>query len=282
MLIENMKKRLSNKPELLDELVPSFPVACRRLTPGPGYLEALTDDKVDLIKSKIVKFDATGIITADGKHRPVDMIVCATGFDTTFTPRFPVKGRGGLSLAERWKETTENYLSIATDGFPNYFMCFGPNSALGEGNLLLLLEKEIDYFTYCVQKIQRDNIAAMCVRPEVVRSFTQYCDEYFKRTVFSAKCRSWYKGGAEEGRVTALWPGKTLFFSPVMRMDGTLIILGSSLHARKVFATPRWEDYEYEYVDGNNYGWIGDGWTENEKYDRVNVDYLDDDQVDAP
>jgi cation diffusion facilitator CzcD-associated flavoprotein CzcO len=83
---ENMKRRLANKPGLIDELLPSFPPACRRLTPGPGYPEALTDDKVDLITSDIVKVDETGIITADGQHRPVDMLVCATGFDTTCTP----------------------------------------------------------------------------------------------------------------------------------------------------------------------------------------------------
>jgi len=50
----------------------------------------------------------------------------------------------------------------------------------------------------------------------------------------------------------------------------------------KALAHPRWEDYEYEYVDDNPNGWIGDGWTENEKYKRINVDYLDDDQVDFP
>lgn len=93
--VKNMKRRLANKPELIDDLIPSFPPACRRLTPGPGYLEALTDEKVDIITSNIVKVDETGIITADGQHRPVDMIVCATGFDTSYTPRFMVKGRVG-------------------------------------------------------------------------------------------------------------------------------------------------------------------------------------------
>lgn len=260
---ENMKARLANKPELFDELVPSFPPACRRLTPGPGYLEALTDPKVNLIKSDIVKVDETGIVTADGQHRPVDMLVCATGFDTSSTPRFPIIGSGGMPLSEKWKDTPENYMSVTTDGFPNFFICLGPNSGLGEGNLLLLIEKSIDYFTECIQKMQRDNIRAMTVRRDAVRRFTKYCDQYFSLTVFSSKCRSWYKGGTEDGRIVALWPG-------------------SSLHARKAFANPRWEDFEYEYVDDNPAGWLGDGWTENEKYNRINVDYLDDDQIDFP
>ena len=40
---ELMKKRLGDKKAgLLEQLVPKFPPHCRRLTPGPGYLEALS------------------------------------------------------------------------------------------------------------------------------------------------------------------------------------------------------------------------------------------------
>ncbi|KAH1828509.1 hypothetical protein KXX35_006061 [Aspergillus fumigatus] len=263
VFLQNMKRRLSRKPEMCEDLIPSFPPVCRRLTPGPGYLEALTDDKVDVITSKIIKVDAEGIITADGQHHPTDVLVCATGFDTTFNPRFPVIGRNGVTLANRWQKTPETYLSLAVDGFPNYFICLGPNAALGEGNLLLLIEKEIDYFTLCVQKMQRDNIRAMSVKKEAVEMFTRYCDQYFSRTVFSEKCRSWYKGGTEDGRVIALWPG-------------------SSLHSMKALAHPRWEDYTYDYVNDNPNGWLGDGWTENEKLKKINVDYLNDDEIDFP
>ncbi|KAJ5752204.1 hypothetical protein N7520_009121 [Penicillium odoratum] len=261
--VNNMKRRLAGKPELIDDLIPAFPPACRRLTPGPGYLEALTNEKVDIITTNIVKVDETGIITADGQHRPADMIVCATGFDTSCTPRFTVKGRGGITLADHWKENPQTYLSIATNGFPNYFISLGPNAGLGEGNLLTLIEKAVDYFTKCVIKIQRDNIRAMSVRPESVKRFTQFCDQYFSRTVFSSKCRSWYKGGTEDGRVTALWPG-------------------SSLHSMAAFEHPRWEDFEYEYIGDNAMGWLGDGWTENEKRNKINVDYLDDEKIDFP
>ncbi|KAL4794375.1 hypothetical protein BDV19DRAFT_390214 [Aspergillus venezuelensis] len=260
---ENMERRLRNKPELVKDLIPAFAPACRRLTPGPGYLEALTDDKVEVISSPIVKIVEDGVLTEDGKHHPTDVVVCATGFNTTFTPRFPIVGKDGVSLSKRWETTPENYLSLAVDGFPNYFVCLGPNAALGEGNLLLLIEKEIDYITYCLVKMQRDNIRSMNVRKEAVEMFTKHCDQYFSRTVFGMECRSWYKGGSLNGRVTALWPG-------------------SSLHAMKALASPRWEDYTYEYVNDNPNGWIGDGWAEDERNKIISVDYLDDDQIDFP
>lgn len=49
-----------------------------------------------------------------------------------------------------------------------------------------------------------------------------------------------------------------------------------------MFAHPRWEDFEYEYVNDNPNAWIGDGWTEKEKNGIIDVDYLDDDQIDFP
>jgi hypothetical protein len=57
---------------------------------------------------------------------------------------------------------------------------------------------------------------------------------------------------------------------------------GSSLHSLKALAYPRWEDYAYDYVNDNPNGWLGDGWTENEKLKKINVDYLNDDEVDFP
>lgn len=57
---------------------------------------------------------------------------------------------------------------------------------------------------------------------------------------------------------------------------------GSSLHALKTFSNPRWEDFEYEYINDNPNGWIGDGWTAAEKLRSFDVNYLDDDQIDFP
>lgn len=34
-----MKKKLEKKPEIMEAMEPAWPPGCRRLTPGPGYLE---------------------------------------------------------------------------------------------------------------------------------------------------------------------------------------------------------------------------------------------------
>lgn len=62
-----MASRLAAKPELLEKIIPDFSPSCRRLTPGPGYLEALTADNVAYIPEKIAEFTEEGIRTVDGK-----------------------------------------------------------------------------------------------------------------------------------------------------------------------------------------------------------------------
>ena len=48
------------------------------------------------------------------------------------------------------------------------------------------------------------------------------------------------------------------------------------------FSNPRWEDYEYTYVNSNPFGWFGNGWTLNEINKNINVDYLNDENIDYP
>ncbi|KAK9349967.1 hypothetical protein V1523DRAFT_421257 [Lipomyces doorenjongii] len=263
-LNEHMMKKLTKKPEILQKLLPDFLPGCRRITPGPHYLNALTQDNVSFISEEISSITAGGVVTNDGILRPVDAIICATGFDTTWTGRFPIFGRGGKKLADKWAEYPETYLSVATDEFPNMFISLGPNSEQGTGSLSIVIEKIGEYVCAAVEKIQRECIKTMTVKRASVESFVEFCDQYFPKTVFSLPCRSWYKRGTSEGRVSGMWPG-------------------SSLHFITTLANPRWEDYEYEYVNDNVMAWLGDGFTEAQKIPEADrAYYLDPENIDFP
>lgn len=241
-----MKQRLSKKPEIADKLIPSFSVGCRRLTPGPGYLEALTSDNVNFISDRIAAITPTGLQLENGKVVEVDALVCATGFNTASAPPFSVTGKGGVTLEERWKPFPESYLALTIDPFPNYFMMLGPNSGIGSGSLTMILESQGDYIIKCIRKMQKEDYASMTPKPERVRDFSEYVGEYFKRTVYMDECNSWYRAkGDKEDRIVGLWPG-------------------SCLHAIETFRSPRWEDYEFESVEGsgaNGLRWLGNGWS---------------------
>ncbi|KAH9830110.1 FAD/NAD-binding domain-containing protein [Rhodofomes roseus] len=262
----HMKNKLTKKPWIADFLIPEFGVACRRLTAGPGYLESLCADNVDFQPTHIKHVTANGIELVDGTHEELDVLICATGYDYSFQLDFPIVGRGGATIQDKWAPHPSTYLAVCTDGFPNWFMSLGPNSGVGSGSLLALIERQVDYAVAAARKMQRERLKSVEVKKEAVADFDEYLEHYFPNTVYSEKCRSWYKMGKEEGRVVALWPG-------------------SCLHAVRALEHPRWEDFQYELPDGvkNRMHWLGDGQTYNEKTmtgDRAW--YLNDDQVDFP
>lgn len=251
---KNMRERLRAKPEIVDHLIPDFPPLCKRLTPGPGYLEALTAAHVNVIHQSILKVDENAIITADGERRPVDAIICATGFETAPGAGFPIFGQNGVNVRDKYRHRPETYLGHCTDGFPNFFQSLGPNSFQGAGSLLIMMEYVHRYFAKVLRKLAYSNVKTIQPKRKQVENFTNYCEEYFKSTVYSASCVSWYKtprpGASPEERktapVTALWPG-------------------SSLHSLNALKSVRWEDFELETCDGDDFGWFGNGWTVAEK-----------------
>lgn len=195
-----MEKKLAKKPHIAKALIPSFAVGCRRLTPGPGYLEALCEDHVDFIPAPIERITATGIQCTDGTSREYNTIVCATGFDTSYRPRIPIIGRNGNNLQDLWDAPAPpHYLSmLAGPGHPNFvsrrhllsplqpgqelvgsaghllqaralqFIVNGPNSALGSGSLLVLFEREVDYIVSCIDKMLRENYRTMSAKQSAV------------------------------------------------------------------------------------------------------------------
>lgn len=245
-----MKARLAKKPHYYDWLKPNFAPGCRRITPGPGFLEALVEDNVTFTRDRIAQIDRTGIITEDGTHHAIDVLVCATGFYASAAPPFPVTGLNGHTLQSHWSDRSHNYLSLTTDQFPNHFFMLGPNGAIAEGSLTMMIESTGSYILKCIRKLQRENVKSMTIKPALVRDFTRYCDAYFEGTVFKDDCNSWYRKngqGVPGDKVTGLWPGSTL-------------------HCIEAMRSPRWEDYEYEYfeeengAEGNRMGWLGNGW----------------------
>jgi cation diffusion facilitator CzcD-associated flavoprotein CzcO len=84
-------------------------------------LEALTETNVRVVFEGIKEIVPQGIKLDSGEIVELDAIVCATGFDVSWKPRFPVIGRGGADLREQWGQRPTAYMSLAVPNFPNYF-----------------------------------------------------------------------------------------------------------------------------------------------------------------
>lgn len=85
------------------------------------YLESLSQDNTTVETEGILKITPDGLETQSGKKYNVDVIVCATGFDTSFKPPFSLIGPDKKDLRDVWKDEPRSYLSVAASGFPNYF-----------------------------------------------------------------------------------------------------------------------------------------------------------------
>ncbi|ROW14210.1 hypothetical protein VPNG_04322 [Cytospora leucostoma] len=196
--IERIKARLAKKPELLEELLPDFSPNCRRLTPGPGYLEALQEENLDFIRQPIKRFTETGIETVDGKHREVDAVFCATGANGNQIPPFPIRAHG-KELGSLWHPDGEygfpySYLGAATPGFPNLFFVHGPNSTGPSGTVPHSVEVQLAYYAKFFRKVSREGIKTIVPKKKAADDFVEYCDAFFSKTVLNDGCSSWYNG----------------------------------------------------------------------------------------
>ncbi|KAF2765584.1 FAD/NAD(P)-binding domain-containing protein [Teratosphaeria nubilosa] len=248
-----MKTCLTDDPSLLDKLVPDFPPHCRRLTPGPGYLEALTKPNLTFIQTPISHFTSTGIVDANGIERQVDAVICSTGANPSFAPPFPIVA-GECDLRRDWAPDGKfgfpySYLGVATPGFPNLAYILGPNPAGPSGTVPHAVETQIAYIAKMLRKISSQDILTMAPKKEATDDFVAYCDAFFPRTNLARKCSSWSNGGVAGARIHGHWPG-------------------SAAHLTIVRREPRWEDWEYEVPGGtgaNRFAWLGDGWTRRER-----------------
>lgn len=101
--------------EIYQALLPSFAVGCRRLTPGDPYMKAVQQRNVTVHRAALAKVKGNTIIGSNGTQVEVDTLICATGFDLNYTPKYPVKGRNGVLLQDKWAEIPQGYVCICVE-----------------------------------------------------------------------------------------------------------------------------------------------------------------------
>ncbi|KAL3295207.1 flavin-binding monooxygenase [Colletotrichum asianum] len=261
---DSMLRRLATRPEIFDALKPSYPVLCRRVSPGPRYLEALTEPNLNFIPRGIRKVTETGIVDDVGVCREVDAIICATGFDTSLSLKeTPIFGRGGVSLDDLWEEEPGAYMSMCPPEMPNCFFFVGPNGAPGAGSTIQMSEVTCEYMIKCILKLQRENLKYLVPKISAVNAFMKQVDRYFEKTTFAFTCNNWAKR-TSNGRMLGYWPG-------------------SAVHQRATLMHPRFEDFEYVSNDeneGDSLAWMGNGMIMAQEMNTSTTGYLD--LVDKP
>ncbi|KAJ7043072.1 FAD/NAD-P-binding domain-containing protein [Mycena alexandri] len=253
---KDMRQRLRGDQRLIDAIVPKdFAVGCRRPTPGNGYLEALLEPNVQVYTEMFRRITEKGFIDAEGNEVEVDVIICATGFDTSFRPRFPVIAYG-KNLQDVWNDyPVDSYLSIAVKGFPNYFLYYGPHGAGAHGSGAPVIDVLTSAFMKIIKKMQTENIQSMQIKPKAAQDYNEHKELYVQRTAWVGNCSSWFKPKEGPNVSPMLFPGNRVLFMELL-------------------TNLRWEDWNYEYgYAGNRFGYLGTGFTQREKDGRDTTFY---------
>jgi cation diffusion facilitator CzcD-associated flavoprotein CzcO len=196
-------------PVLRAKLLPDYRLGCKRILLSDDYLCALDQPNVAVATAGIAEVDEHGIIDADGKHHPVDVIIFGTGFDTSKLPLTDqIYGADGRSMAEVWDGNPTAYLGTSVVGFPNCYMIHGPNIGSGHNSVIYMIEAQVNYITAAVGYAREHRIAAVEPTSAAQQAFVAEVDRLSGGSVWTTGgCNSWYLN--DNGRNINLWPGAT-------------------------------------------------------------------------
>ncbi len=193
-------------PALRATQTPDYPLGCKRILVSSDYFPALNRQNVDVVTSPIARIRPDGIETADGTFTALDVIIYGTGFETmSFVGPITVTGRNGRKLDDAWAKGAEAHLGVTVAGFPNLFVCYGPNTNLGHHSIIFMIECQVRYIVACIREILARDLAVLEVREEAMARSNRQVQDAMKKTVWEGGCRSWYK--TADGKVTNNWSG---------------------------------------------------------------------------
>ena len=195
--IESSNKRFLKQsvkdPELRRKLTPDYGMGCKRPSVSNHYLRTFNRDNVELITDPIARVTPAGIHTADGRDRPADAIVLATGFRMASDPenyrRTPVRGRNGFDLATHYTENRlKSYEGVSMPELPNHFMIFGPYGWTG-ASWHVLVETAARHITRVIRECNQRGATQVEVKPEATDRFHALVEKRMSHSLwFQSNC----------------------------------------------------------------------------------------------
>ncbi len=198
-------------PELRAKLTPDYPIGCKRILFSNDFYPALAEPTVEVVTEAVTEVRPHGVVDATGREHPADVVVYATGFDSQdFLDSIDVTGVDGEKLATRWADGARAYLGMYVPGFPNLFVTYGPNTNLGGGSIIYMLEAQARHMRQLVDRLEAGRYERVEVTTATDEAYDRELSEKLERSVW-ASCENWYRHPS--GRITSNWPGATLPFA---------------------------------------------------------------------
>lgn len=211
----HLRKQVKD-PELRDKLTPDYPIGCKRILFSNDFYPALARDNVDVVTHAITKVTPKGVVDSEGVEHEVDAIVYATGFDTQdFLQSIDITGTRGQKLATQWADGAHAYLGMYVPNFPNLFVTYGPNTNLGGGSIIFMLEAQARHMRQTLDRLKAGDYTTVEVTEEAEMAYDRDLSEKLEHSAW-AHCDNWYRH--RSGRITSNWPGSTLPFAKATKV----------------------------------------------------------------
>ena len=186
-----------------------YPFGTKRLCVDTEYFETYNRDNVSLVDIKtnpIETITPSGIRTTE-KQYEFDSIVFAIGFDamTGALLNIDIRGRGGLSLQEKWEHGPRTYLGLQVAGFPNLFTITGPGSPSVLSNMIVSIEQHVDWITDCLAYLGKHNFETMEATIEAEDAWVEHVNQVADLTLYP-RANSWYIGAHVPGKPRVFMP----------------------------------------------------------------------------
>ena len=185
-LVRYSMRRQLDSPELAKKLVPTYGLGCKRPATSNTYLRAFNRTNVRLVTDPIECITPDGIMTHDGEHHPIDLLILATGFLTTEQgngPSFEVHGVGGVELGQYWEDNRlQSYAGVSMPGFPNFFLTAGPYS--GGFNWFPMIEAHVDHILRCMNTAREKGVTRVEVKRDAHARYMHHMWRRAERTIF--------------------------------------------------------------------------------------------------
>jgi cation diffusion facilitator CzcD-associated flavoprotein CzcO len=191
-------------PTLREKLRPTYQAACKRLVMSADFYQALQKRNARVVTEGIERIEPRGVRTRDGRLHELDVLVLATGFRVDrFLRPIEVIGRGGVHLADVWKQRPSAYLSISIPDFPNLFMLNGPNGPVGNFSLIEVAELQLGYVLQLVELLREGRCREISPSQTATAQLERERTEAARHTIWASGCRSWY---LDDRGVPMSWP----------------------------------------------------------------------------
>ncbi|MGV0746476.1 flavin-containing monooxygenase [Mycolicibacterium sp. XJ870] len=212
MCVEYIDRTFGAGSELAKKVTPDFAPYGKRIIRDPGgYYAALAKSHVDVEAAEPAEVNERGIVTADGRHIDVDVIIYATGYHLDFLSTVDIQGRDGVKLSGTWGDSPSAYRGGMVPGFPNMFISSAPNYSPGHGaGHNFGVEVMVHFVMECLQLMALREAETIEVKPQAFVDYVRHIDETMATTVWchTPTAHTYYRSGG--GRIVTAFPFRLL------------------------------------------------------------------------